>query len=411
MCCFRHQAFATAFLLLLQVIFVPQVATAQSGADANGLPGRGTVSVSVEALFGSIGYSDALVGDSRAPQIYATNFAAASLSAVEGTHVGPADLLPSNVGQRSSSPSEGGARLRVGYRAVNDGGLDVDGFWMNEAEGSWQRGLGGFNAGADPTTVRVTAALPLYDGNAGYAVPFDQFFRFEFRTNIFGLGAHYAPTGYWLGATLIQPTIGVRYIDMDDTFAFAGADSGLSYTHLSTGLVDETTLTPPNVAFPPYQSQLAASSETQLFGPLVGVNYTTSGRYVRISGSTRVGVLVADSSHTLSGRGLGNGFAAGFDPTITFTDSLSQTYASAVVEQTLNLDIELLRLIPPFRQGFRNCNSSLVLRLGWSILAMSDVVQTTDSIVWQGFPLTPELRETTTDWHLQTWSAGLIYQY
>jgi hypothetical protein len=83
-------------------------------------------------------------------------------------------------------------------------------------------------------TTRTICEQPLYDGGTGYAVPFDQFFRIGLRTDLYGLGADYVADTFWLGATRFQPTVGVRYVNMNEEFDFRGADSGLNYTLVST---------------------------------------------------------------------------------------------------------------------------------------------------------------------------------
>ena len=378
-------------------------------SDRNGLQSVGSISVSVEAIFGDVSDSDALIGSPDAPQVFGTRFFATSLAVLDGSHVGESALQPGLVGEQLSDDSAIGMRVRLNYRAANDGGLEISGFQLGESSRSWQRGLGGFDAGDDPTNVRVTASLPLNDGAAGYAVPYDQYFRIGLTTNVCGLGADLAPVGFWWGATLIQPTIGVRYIDMNENFGFAGADSGLEYEHLASGLPVEDTLDPPIPAVPAYQSVLDVTADNQLIGPSLGLNVTTSGPLIRVSSNSRVGAFVADSRQTLAGRGFGNGFAPGFDPTLAFSDTRSQTYGTMFFEQSLNLDIELLRLLPRFapHQG----ENSLALRLGWSILAIDSVVRPVESIVWNGFPLTPTLQQAKSEWYLQTWSAGLLFQY
>lgn len=387
----------------------PLVSSYGRPPDRNGLQSVGSVSVSVEAIFGKIQDSDALIGSPNAPQIFNERFYAASLDVLDGSHVGVSELQPGLVGQQLSNDATIGTRVRLNYRGENESGLEVSGFWLDDATRSWQRGLGGFDAGDDPTNVRVTAALPLDDGAGGYAVPYDQYFHIGLTTNVYGLGADYAPVGTYWGAVQIQPTIGARYIDLNEQFGFAGADSGLQYVHEANGLPDESTLFPPDPAFPPYQSVLDVTADNQLFGPCVGLNLTTSGKIVRFSSNSRVGGLYVDTQQTLSGQGFGNGFAPGFDPTIAFSDTRSQTYGTAFFEQSLNMDFEIFRLLPKFapHQGA----NSLAIRVGWSLLAIDSVARPVESVEWNGFPLAPAITENHSDFILQTWNVGLLFQY
>jgi len=208
---------------------------------------------------------------------------------------------------------------------------------------------------------------------------------------------------------LIKPTIGVRYFHLDEKFGFAAADSGLSYVHQANGLPDETTLFPPNPAVPPYQSVLDVAVDNKLLGPCLGINLATKAKIFRFSSNSRVGALFVDSRQTLSGRGFGDGFAPGFDPSIAFSDSGTQSYATAFFEQSLNMDIELLRIMPKFAQ-YQGQNS-LALRLGWSVLAINRVTRPVESVAWDGFPLTPTLTDNRAEFLLQTWNVGLMFQY
>lgn len=208
---------------------------------------------------------------------------------------------------------------------------------------------------------------------------------------------------------MLQPTVGAMYFDLDEKFGFKAADSGLSYIHQANGLPDQTTLFPPNPAFPPYQSVLDVTADNKLLGPCLGVNVATTAKLVRFSSNSRVGVLFVDSQQSLSGRGFGNGFAPGFDPTIAFADTQTQTYATGFFEQSLNMDIELLRILPKFAQ-YQGQNS-LALRLVWSALAINSVTRPVESVSWDGFPLTPTLTDNRADFLLQTWNVGLMFQY
>ncbi len=135
----------------------------------------------------------------------------------------------------------------------------------------------------------------------------------------------------------------------------------------------------------------------------------TSGHRLRFSSSSQVGVFLAETSQTLSGKGIGDGFAVGFDPSLAFSEKLTHRYATPFFEQTLNLDIELLRLLPLV--AWRNSNNSLALRVGWSFMAINSLTRPVESIVWNGFLLTPTLKKSKTDWDLQTWNLGLVFQY
>jgi hypothetical protein len=270
---------------------------------------------------------------------------------------------------------------------------------------TWSRGVGGMNAGDNFDTVRVTAALPLDDGAAGYAVPFDQYFGIGTHTDVFSLGGDVAPLGFWGGATLFQPTLGARYFRIDEQFSFAGADSGLEYEYSQTGIPSDPQPNPPVAALAPYYALLASEAETSVAGPTIGLNISTSGKAFRFHSQTRVGWMYADSSLRLQASSQGSDSV----PWLATQDRLSHQYSTPYFEQGLATDIDL-------GQIFRNTNFSLgpgalILRLGWSVTILSEVARPLDAVVWNGLPLAPELNDSRVSWQMQTFSTGLVFQY
>ena len=109
------------------------------------------------AIFGKVSDSNALIGSPDAPQVFGTHFYAANLGVMDGEHVGQTSLDPSVVGQQLSNDATIGIRANLSYRSPVATGLEFSGFWLGESDRSWQRGLGGFDAGDDPNNLRATA--------------------------------------------------------------------------------------------------------------------------------------------------------------------------------------------------------------------------------------------------------------
>ena len=374
----------------------------------NGLSAPGVLWLSVEAVFGQVRESKSLIGSPDATQNF-RDFYAASGGALGGDRVGTEFLEPGLVGQKSDDDLAPGLRVKLGWRNEENGGVELSGLWLDDVTRSWSRGIGGLDAGANPDTVRVTAAIPLFDGADGYAVPFDQYYGISIRSDVRSLGGDYAPWGFWAGTVLLQPTAGMRYFSIDEGFAFAGADSGLDYEYEQNGVPIPESLDPPVVAFPPYQSSLSSDSETSLVGPVMGLNVTTTGKKVRFFSQSRGGWMYAESDLSLRGQGMGNGFAPGFDPLAAFADSRSSSYDSGYFEQSLGADIDLGRI---FNGGLWSAEpGALILRLGCSLTVFQDVARPLDAVVWNGFPLSPELKDNTVRWQLQTFNSGIVFQY
>jgi hypothetical protein len=382
----------------------PDLADMLPEISRNGLPARDHVWVTVEAVFGQVRQSNSLVGSANAPQMF-RDFHAVTGSVLGGAHSGTEFLQPGLVGQQFSDDLAPGFGIRTGVRTETDGSIEFSGLWLNEMSRTWSRGVGGINAGDNFDTVRVTAAIPLYDGAAGYAVPFDQYFGIETHTDVLNMGGDFAPVGFWAGAMLFQPTLGARYFRIDEQFSFAGADSGLEYQYSQIGTPEDPQPTPPVPMFAPIQALLASESETSVVGPTIGLNISTSGKTMRFHSQTRVGWMYADSSLRLQATSQGVDFV----PWLATQDRLSHDYSTAYFEQGLATDIDL-------GQIFRNTTfplepGALILRLGWSVTILSDVARPLDAVEWNGLPLAPELNERTVSWRMQTFSTGLVFQY
>lgn len=376
-------------------------------SSRNGLQPKGTWALTAEAVFADFDDVDELVGSSTAPQAIGP-YSAVSLGAIDGDQVGPTTLVPGLIGQRSSDDIAAGWRAALEFRNLNDGGFQIEGMMVRSGDQSWQRGVGGMNAGADLTTVRVGAALPLsVPGGTGYAIPYDQFFKVELDTSVDSISAMFAPAGYYSGSIRFQPTMGFRYLRVDQELNFAGAGSGQLWAPNADGTRDPATAATTISA--PYQSVLKSSSETNLFGPVVGVNATTTGRLVRLNGLFRAGLMFADEDLSLSGRGLGRATDVGFNPLTPFNDSRSTTTPTFLLESQLGVDLHIFQLINKLRgQKFA---SSLVLRLGWSIIYLDEIVKPQDAVRWNGFPSSPTVRRQSSQFTMDSFNVGLVLKY
>lgn len=379
-----------------------------TSSSRNGLQPKGTWSLTAEAIFANFDDSNQLIGSPSAPQSIGP-FSAATLGAINGDQVGATTLVPQLIGEGSSSDLGLGWRAALDYRNQADGGFQFEGMMVTNGDQSWQRGVGGMNAGANLATVRVGAALPLSvpAPAAGYAIPYDQFFKVELDTSVDSISAMFAPTGFYSGAIRIQPTWGFRYLRVDQGLNFSGAGSGLAWTPNADGTRDTSAAA--TVVTAPYQSLLNSASETNLFGPVIGVNATTTGRLVRLNSVLRAGVMLADEDVSVAGRGFGRLTDVGFDPLAPFSNSRSRTNGTFLLESQLGVDIQIFQLLK--KMHGREFGSSLVLRLGWSILYLDQIAKVEDAVRWDGFPSAPTVRRQSSSFVMDSFNVGLVLKY
>ena len=363
--------------------------------------------MTAEAIFADFDDVSGPIGSSTAPQSIG-GFSAASFGAINGAQVGATTLSPQLIGQSSSNDFGVGWRAALDYRSETDGGFQLEGMMLENGDQSWQRGVGGLNAGADLTTVRIGAALPLnVPGAAGFVVPYDQFFGFELETSVDSISAMFAPAGFYYGSIRVQPTLGFRYLRVDQGLNFAAAGSGQAWAANPDGTRD-TTVAATTVSAP-YQTLLNSSAETNLFGAVIGVNTTTTGKLIRLNSNLRAGVLLGNEDVSLAGRGFGQVIDPAFDPTAPFSDSRSGTNGTFLLESQVGVDVHIFQLINKFKGS--NLGSSLVLRLGWSMLYLDQIAKVEDSIRWNGFPATPTARRQRSDFVVSSFSVGLVLGY
>lgn len=376
-------------------------------SSRNGLPAKGTWTLTAEAVFADFDDANGLIGSSTAPQSIGP-FSAATFGAIGGDQVGATTLSPQLIGESASDSIGIGWRAALDYRSETNGGFQLEGMMISDGDQSWQRGVGGLNAGADLTTVRVGAALPLdVPGAAGYVIPYDQFFGIQLDTSVDSISAMFAPAGHYYGSIRVQPTWGFRYLRVDQELNLAAAGSGQAWAANADGTRDTTVAA--TVVSAPYQTLLNSSSETNLFGPVLGVNTTTTGRLIRLNSNLRAGVLLADEDISLAGRGFGRVVDAGFDPLLAFSDSRSGTNGTFLLESQLGVDVHIFQLMNKLKG--RNFGSSLVLRLGWSLLYLDQIAKVENSVRWNGFPATPTARRERSDFVLNSFNVGLVLGY
>ena len=258
----------------------------------------------------------------------------------------------------------------------------------------------------------------------GFTQLFDLDFVIRQKVESYGAGLHFAAAPiYESGSLKIRPLIGARFFRLEEGFGFTGVDSGLNYSvNVPDGIDDDNDFIIDNVAengtatftnpiTDPARETLIRSFinsdvRSVTAGPEIGIEYEVAQRKgLKITGSTRVGVLVNSESYNLSGDNIGDTFTTVVDPVTgftvnqdlfdttttgvgltqnAFTDTLSTTHISPLFEQQLNADIPIFSRIPVLRDIWQLENANF--RLGWKYTWIGEVANPTQSIVFTSNP-------------------------
>jgi hypothetical protein len=261
---------------------------------------------------------------------------------------------------------------------------------------------------ADPSSLRITAAVPLDDGFGGSSVPYDKFFRITHDSETFEAQlANILTHKLELKFIKLHPEWGLRYMYIRERFFFDGADSGLALTFFPDGLPDLST--PPVAVVDPYDSSLRSSVRSHLAGPQIGMRYELGGDIFRIWGAGRFGLFANREHIHLEGFGIGDGFGPNFVQDSPFSDNQVHTHVSPMFEYAVNADFKVFGVIPVFRR--MDFLEQAKLRVGYSITSVLEVARPGSSIVWQGLPQYPRIRVDREAWYIRSWHFGIHWEY
>ncbi|MGE3316709.1 MAG: hypothetical protein AB7O26_16450 [Planctomycetaceae bacterium] len=192
--------------------------------------------------------------------------------------------------------------------------------------------------------------LPVNDGTtAGITIPYDLYFQVESRSQNLGAGiSHYLTPIFQRKMVRINPSVGVRYLMIDEGFDFVGIDSGWLYSpesevdeppmrdlksHSSpngfdddgdgfidpAGIVEDTAggeggdgefaatfYFPYNNAFALTRAFIDVDTMSHLIGPELGMRYDIGGDKFKLSGETKFGLMVNKEKIELRGDNIGS---------------------------------------------------------------------------------------------------------
>lgn len=295
--------------------------------------------------------------------------------------------------------------------------------------------------------------IPIDNGTfAGGSIAYDLNYRLEVSSQVLGGGLNYvmAPIIKSDGF-MVRPVVGLRYINMQESFRFDGEDSGLLYDDSVAGTgdptvdlklqsipdgvdndddgiidnggiaEDSTTFTATNfdaiatggvdgVSSSIVNSHLYSDANSHLAGPEIGLRYDFGGDKkdsFKIWGQTKVGLLVNHEELEMTGDNIGlfTRFEAGtYDgtigsaaPTETFAPTLADPNPNAFSASASTTHVSplveqsIFAELPVFEYvpviGDAKIFEGAKLKLGYSITFIDQVASNTQSVVWQGNPV------------------------
>jgi hypothetical protein len=250
-------------------------------------------------------------------------------------------------------PFVGGLRGTWGWTNPDRTGLQLSGFWLNQADSHFFSGTGLDYNQADAIRfasqfynqerLRALSGIPLAgadtdgDGNQGVYQPFDIFYKVNLESQLMGANLDWfsAPI-YEHNSITVSPIAGARFLNIRERLAFSGADSGLGYTvqgpvateggtaaGTTTGTTTGTTSATTQTTADPFspitinadplvpnimQSQLDSSTQSYLAGPEAGLRFDIGGDRLKLVAQSKVGLLANNSNRKLSGFNIGDAY-------------------------------------------------------------------------------------------------------
>jgi len=310
--------------------------------------------------------------------------------------------------------------------------------------------------------------LPLDDGSAfGVTSPYDLEFRLTSKSRTYGMSVSWilAPS-FRTKKFMLRPTIGVRYMRLQESFRFYGQDSGLSYDNLEDfdegtntdvklhsppnnydddqdGIVDNAALVEEASStgggggggntdefrfiiynnhdlMYPISATLNNVSYSDLIGPEVGFRYDLGGAKFKLWGQTKLALTANTERLYLNGNNIGMVTRqpdfiepTEGDPTPNrFNDRDRHTHVSEVIEQSFFAEAPVFAKIPVLRRS--RLLSEANFRFGYTMLFVGHVARPSGSINWAGNPsegLFPTIDVNRSSFWTQNFSFSLNWSY
>ncbi len=323
-----------------------------------------------------------------------------------------------------SKPNVNGFQVTWGFTEPSDEGLNLTGWYTNQAHWSYSRG---FNASVQDVVnqsnssngmpLAITNALPINDGlpdgpngkvNGAY-VPYDRFFGLDYTSSGAGGNVNWNFTPLMRGDWYkLAPTAGIQALFIGETFTFNGAASGGTVTfNTPPGLEDPTTYVQ-TVA--PFAAQIRSDIKSYLFGPQAGIKFEIGGDNFKILGNSQFGLSMNNERILLTSRGVGDGFSPFYDRTSRFSERQNHIVLSPTTTQQVTAQARIFQYIPVVRKI--HFLEQATFRLGYQINVAYNVQRPNRTIQYNGFPLIPAIRtDQATNWYTESFNFGVHWTY
>jgi hypothetical protein len=358
------------------------------------------------------------------------------------------------------SPSAvAGIQGELGFFNEDDTGVKLTGWGAMEAETTFQRGREYYNgirinqnlinAIGGGLLTPMNGNIPLYNGEPlpgfpevgnGSTAKYDVMYRLKMSTTAGGANLSlYQQPIYRNSGIKFRPMWGARYLYIDEAFGFRGIDSGFNYDLTADGTTgggnnnnnnNNNNSGDPIYAdtssmvrlYDMYVATLNNKVESNLAGPEIGLRFDLgNSRSFNVWGESILGLMVNYEQIEMTGENIGDALtdvrfrgyltprflADGVDS--SFRNKSNSTHLSPTFQQSVFAEMDIIGVVPVLKRMAILDESTF--RVGYTILWVGELARPGDSIKWQGYPLTPEIRRDRTSWWAQQFTASLNFNF
>ena len=338
----------------------------------------------------------------------------------------------------------GGARASWGWWNPDGSGFTAQAFWQDKARSNAFYGddriildINSINFNATDY-IRPWFGLPLpgtdrdEDTLRGVVVPYDLFVDFRFWSQIYGGNVDWYFSPVYESSTLtVKPVTGVRYLTINESFQFTGADSGMGYTvdigNANNDLV-VTTLDGGFATPRPFGSYLMSRTESQVAGPEAGFRVDIGSQRTKIWLQSKFGLLANYNKRNVNGYGIGDHYnilttdpdddGDGFPDNplrvvgrngSRFDNSATTTTISPMFEQGVFVQAPILSYVPIIKK--MSVFDKAEFQAGYTILMLGNMSRPNNTIEWQQYPNYPRVGNGRSLYYTTNWSFGVQWNY
>lgn len=403
---------------------------------------------------------------------------ASSSSGTSGSAAIPI-FIQQDLGVLQQNFGSGGLRSSFGWWNPDGSGFMAQGYWQDVARSDFFLGDPWMDSSNTINNNVLSHIQPWFgltlpgadrdnNGLNGVVVPYDLYVDFQFRSNLYGgnLDWYFAPI-YERDYLKVRPVVGARYMMLNESFAFTGADSGLGYelssssaigitgpNISSTGVTTSTTTTTTTTTgtgttggsgggvtyyltissldaqfstFDPIQSYLMSRAQSQFAGPEAGFRFDFGSEETKLWLQSKFGLMANYNVRNVNGYNIGDHFnilstdpvgasgsnenpvrAAGIKGT-SFNNGTSTTTVSPMFEQGIFVQAPILKYVPVIKK--MPVFEKAQFQAGYTILMLGNVYRASNDINWAQYPVLPTPGNGRALYYTTNWSLGVQWTF